>query len=105
MRYLAVITTLILALAIAQPVAAQSFKPDYLAGLSAYVQKDYATALKLWRPLAEQGHAKAQYFLGLMHANGQGVTRDYKEAVRWYRKAAKQGNASAYQLNPRPTLS
>ena len=96
---------LILALALVQPVAAQSFKPDFQAGMDAYNQKDYVTALKHWRPLAEQGHAKAQYFLGLMHANGQGVTRDYKEAVRWYRKAAKQGNASAYQLNPRPTLS
>ena len=95
MRYLATITMLVLAMALVQPVAAQSFKPDYLAGLSAYVKKDYATALKLWRPLAEQGHAKAQYFLGLMHANGQGVTRDYKEAVRWYRMAAKQGNRAA----------
>ena len=95
MRYLAVITTLILALAIAQPVAAQSFKPDYNAGLAAYLKSDDATALKHWRPLAEQGHAKAQYFLGLMHANGQGVTRDYAEAVRWYRMAAKQGNRAA----------
>ena len=64
MRFLAVITLLILALAIAQPVAAQSFKPDYLAGLSAYVQKDYATALKHWRPLAEQGGSWAQHSLG-----------------------------------------
>jgi hypothetical protein len=95
MRYLAVITPLVLAMTLAQPVAAQSFKPDYLAGLSAYVQKDYATALKLWRPLAEQGHAKAQYFLGLIHANGQGVTQDDAEAVRWFRRAAKQGNAQA----------
>ena len=95
MRYLATITMLVLAMALVQPVAAQSFKPDYNAGLAAYLKCDDATALKHWRPLAEQGHAKAQYFLGLMHANGQGVTRDYKEAVRWYRMAAKQGDAYA----------
>ena len=86
---------LVHALAMAQPVSAQSFKPDYLAGLSAYVQKDYATALKLWRPLAEQGHAKAQYFLGLMHANGQGVPEDDVLAYMWYNLAAAQGNEEA----------
>ena len=52
MRFLAVITLLILALAIAQPVAAQSFKPDFRAGMDAYGRNDYATALKHWWPLA-----------------------------------------------------
>ena len=65
MRYLAVITMLVLALAFAQPVAAQSFKPDYDAGFKAYEQKDYATALKHWRPIAKQGNAMAQFQLGL----------------------------------------
>ena len=44
---------------------------------------------------AEQGVAVAQYNLGLMYENGQGVRQDYAEAVRWYRKAAEQGNANA----------
>ena len=64
MRYLAVITMLVLAMALVQPVAAQSFKPDYDAGVAAQEQGDYATALKHWRPLAKQGHAKAQHNLG-----------------------------------------
>ena len=55
---------LILALAIAQPVAAQSFKPDFRAGMDAYGRNDYATALKHWRPLAEQGGSWAQHSLG-----------------------------------------
>ena len=84
---------LILALAVAQPVAAQSFKPDWDAGLSAYKQKDYATALKHIRPIAKQGHARAQTTLGFMYDLGFGVTKDSKEAVRWYRLAAKQGYA------------
>ena len=66
MRFQAAITLLVLALAIAQPVAAQGFKPDYKAGEKAYKLKDYATALKKWRPLADQGNAEAQYHLGKM---------------------------------------
>jgi TPR repeat protein len=61
----------------------------------AYNAKDYAKAAKLFRPLAEQGNAKAQFNLGLMYGNGQGVPQDYKETVKWYRLAAEQGDASA----------
>jgi len=44
---------------------------------------------------AEQGIAYAQYNLGLMYENGDGVSQDYKTAVKWYRLSAEQGNASA----------
>lgn len=64
-------------------------------GVAAYDSGDYATALKEFRPLAEQGEASAQGSLGVMYAKGQGVTQDYKEAVKWYRKAAEQGDATA----------
>ena len=64
-------------------------------GLAAYDRADYATALKLFQPLAEEGNAAAQYHLGLMYYLGQGVARDYKEAVKWYRLAAEQGYAVA----------
>jgi TPR repeat protein len=37
----------------------------------------------------------AQFNLGLMYYNGQGVTQDYSQAADWYRKAAAQGNAAA----------
>ena len=56
---------------------------------------DYATALRLFRPLAEQGGVAAQYNLGIMYANGRGVPQDYGEAVRWWRRAAEQGLAGA----------
>jgi len=68
---------------------------DFQKGMDAYVSKDYATALKEWRPLAEQGDAPAQYYLGVMSAGGRGVTQDYKAAVKWYRLAAEQGNTNA----------
>ncbi len=64
-------------------------------GVAAYDSGDYATALKEFRPLAEQGEASAQGNLGVMYAKGQGVPQDYKEAVKWYRRAAEQGDATA----------
>ena len=88
MRYLLVAA---LAVMLALPVAAQDFEK----GLEAYDRGDYATALREWRPLAEQGFANAQYDLGLMYKEGQGVPRDDGEAVAWYRRAAEQGYAEA----------
>jgi Sel1 repeat len=64
-------------------------------GLAAYKKGDFATALNEWQPLAEQGDAHAQFNLGLMYTDGQGVTKDDAQAVQWYRKAAKQGNEHA----------
>ena len=68
---------------------------DFHKGVDAYDKKDYATALKEWRPLAEQGITDAQYNLGQMYRKGQGVVQDYEEAVKWYRKAAEQGYGRA----------
>jgi TPR repeat protein len=62
----------------------------YDEGLAAAKRGDYATALREWRPLAEQGRAVAQHNLGFMYANGQGVPQDYAAAVKWWRKAAAQ---------------
>lgn len=58
---------------------------------AAWKAKDYATLSRILRPLAEQGEAWAQYNLGLMYDNGDGVPQDYAAALRWYRKAADQG--------------
>jgi TPR repeat protein len=46
---------------------------------------------------AEQGHAEAQYELGLIYEFGHGVKKDIPQAVKWYRKAAEQGHAKAYE--------
>ena len=59
---------------------------------TAYLNGDYATALKEWRPLAEQGNLFAQYDLGQMYRYGDGVPQNYKEAAKWYRLAAEQGH-------------
>jgi hypothetical protein len=66
-------------------------------GLEAAQKGDFATALREWRPLAEQGDAGAQYNLGVMYRQGQGVPQDDKTAVKWYRLAAEQGHAEAQE--------
>jgi TPR repeat protein len=62
---------------------------------AAFDRQDYAAALQLCRPLAEQGDARAQTGLGGLYYNGQGIQQDYAEAAKWARKAAEQGYASA----------
>jgi len=61
----------------------------------AYKRADYATALREWRPLAEQGDANAQYNLGVMYDFGKGIPQDFAAARQWYEKAAAQGHAGA----------
>ena len=63
--------------------------------VAAHGRGDYAQAFKLFSPLAEQGDAPAQYNIGFMYYNGQGVTQSYQEALKWFRLAAAQGFASA----------
>src|SRR5881296_3311898 len=65
---------------------------DFQKGLAAYKAGDFATALKEWRPLAEQGLAKAQYNLGAMYAEGRGVKQDYVQAYMWYSLAGTHGD-------------
>ncbi len=64
----------------------------YEDGKAAYNRGDYATAFKLWLPLAEQGDATAQYNIGVMYSKGRGVPRDYVYvfAYRWFNLAAAQ---------------
>ena len=54
-----------------------------------------AKALAELRGRAEKGDVEAQYFLGGMYGEGEGVTKDEVEAVKWFRKAADQGLADA----------
>jgi TPR repeat protein len=58
-------------------------------GQDAYNRQDYATALQEWYPLAQRGYPTAQFRLGSMYEQGQGVAQDLAEAQRWFAKAAK----------------
>jgi len=79
-------------LLVASSVLAQS---GFDKGASAYKRGDFETALAVFRPLAENGDAKAQSILGLMYSYGEGVPVDYREAARWYRRAAEQSSSVA----------
>ena len=64
-------------------------------GQAAYDRGDYPEALLQWRPLAEQGIARAQNNLGVLYENGKGVPQDLNEALKWYRLAAEQNYGGA----------
>ncbi len=67
--------------------------------LDAFGKRDFDTAVAPCTKAAEQGHAKAQYNLGVMYDIGNGVPEDDAKAVEWYSKAAEQGHAKAqYEL-------
>jgi TPR repeat protein len=87
----AAVTGLMLTVCFAGPLAAGPFED----AVAARDKIDFATALSLLRPLAEQGSANAQFNLGFMYENGQGVPQDDAAAMSWYRKAAEQGFAMA----------
>lgn len=80
---------------LALPAAAQSLEAEMKEAAGAYERKDFAAAVKIWRPLAEAGNAEARTLLGAMYWSGEGVPRDHKEAARLYLLAAEQGYARA----------
>lgn len=68
-------------------------------GIDAAKRKEYATALRLLDPLAQAGHAAAQFHLGLLYFFGHGVTESNDRALLWFDRAARQGHADAqFQL-------
>ncbi len=64
-------------------------------GMASYNRGDYAPAIRLFQPLAEQGNAKAQSVLGVMYRRGQGVARSSVRAFLWFSRAAARGDAQA----------
>jgi TPR repeat protein len=69
--------------------------PRLAAGYRAYDVGDYPRALQDFQAAADAGMADAQYFVGLMHAEGEGTARSYTEAAKWYEKAAAQDQPDA----------
>lgn len=79
----------------AAPQAAATPASELAAGQRAYAAGDRIGALRHFRAAAEGGNADAQYYSGLMHADGQGAKRDHAEAVKWYTKAVAQNQPDA----------
>jgi len=88
MKNFLILPVLLLTLLVGTP----AFSADWDKGYTAYDNGDFATALREWTPLAEQGNANAQTFLGFMYSEGIGVPQDYKTAMKWFKLAAEQGD-------------
>ena len=86
-----IVTAAALLLAAGNLAEAQSLRQ----GVSAFNRQDYVSASRNFIPLAEQGVASAQSYLGFMFETGRGVPQNYTEAAMWYRRAAEQGDSLA----------
>ena len=83
---------------VALALCGQAWAGPFEDGEMAYVRGDYATALRLLRPFADQGDAIAQSIFGLMYAYGDGVAKDYVQAHMWLNLAALRATASEKDL-------
>ncbi len=90
MRYLNA-KLILTAIALLTTLATQVVGQDLDKGYAAFNSKDYATALKELKPIAEKGNRFVQYDVGYLYVNGLGVSEDRKEAFKWFKLAAEQG--------------
>ncbi|MGA9125590.1 MAG: hypothetical protein WB382_19985 [Pseudolabrys sp.] len=85
------LAAIILGLSFAAPMAAGPLEDAD----AAVKRRDYATAVRLNRPLAEQGNVNAQYNLGTFYDNGLGMPQDKVRAYMWFSLSAAQGREGA----------
>lgn len=85
----------LLSFGIAQPVFAETDSEKFNRAMQLHDKLNYSAAFPLFKQLAEQGYAPAQYMLGEMYSNGRSITKNHKQAAYWYTKAAEQGHSSA----------
>jgi TPR repeat protein len=57
--------------------------------------KEYKEAAEWFTKAAEQGNMDAQYELGVLYLNGDGITKDSDKAIKWFNKAGDQGHVKA----------
>ncbi|MEM7407823.1 MAG: tetratricopeptide repeat protein [Pseudomonadota bacterium] len=82
------------------PMTAAAANDDgtFARGYAAFQAGRFDDAMKLWEPLAEAGDARAQFNLGVMHAEGRGTGhsgRNMRKAAGWWRRAGAQGHTRA----------
>ena len=97
MRNLA--ATVCLTIAVLPGSAGMSWGADFQKGLDAANSGDFTTALREWKPLAKQGHALAQFNLGVMYGTGRGVIQDNVYAHMWLNIAASSGKSENASKN------
>lgn len=60
-----------------------------------YAHENYEEAVKWFQKAADQGHAEAQFSLGVMYHAGLGVQKNRAESAKWHEKSSQQGNKKA----------
>lgn len=75
--------------------ASEGWSADLQVGMDSYNKGDYETTLREWKPPAEQGDSRAQFNLGVLYANGNGVPQNYQTAISWWTLAAQQEDMDA----------
>mmetsp|Transcript_20958 Transcript_20958/g.29294 ORF Transcript_20958/g.29294 Transcript_20958/m.29294 type:complete len:1024 (+) Transcript_20958:143-3214(+) len=63
-----------------------------------YSKKLYTKAVECFTKAADQGHTRAQCYLGYFYYVGHYVKQSYEKAVKWCTKSANQGHAVAQCL-------
>ncbi len=86
--WLAALVAAVLAAGPVAPAAANPFDDAF----NAYSNGDYATALQRFAPLARGGDVRAQYMMGRMYSEGEGIQKNDAEGAKWYQVAADRGD-------------
>ena len=92
--YLGIVLAAAIATGLSGPAIA-GYWSDFDAGIAAYTEGEHAEAIRRFRPLAERGDDRAQYWLGMIYYEGRGVPKDDVRAYMWLTLAANQGNRGA----------
>jgi len=58
-----------------------AFGAEFSAGVAAYKRGDFTAAIAEFSALAETSDARAQFALGLLYDNGEGVVSDPEQAL------------------------
>ncbi|HJM82700.1 MAG TPA: sel1 repeat family protein [Nitrospinota bacterium] len=90
--------TLLITLAVLLGSAGVSWSADFAKGQAAFDERDYKTALREFKPLAEQGDALAQFSLGVMYYTGKGVPQNMVYAYMWFNIAVSSGYKNASEI-------
>ncbi len=68
---------------------------SYEKAWEAYNNKNYELSFELFKQSANENDSDAQYLVGLMLFNGEGVIKNEQKAVEWFKKSALQDDMDA----------
>ncbi len=89
----------LLALALSGPAAADYWS-EFEAGVDAFAEGRHDAALGHFRPLAERGDNRSQYWLGIMYFEGKGVPEDFDVArVTWLWRVTTEADKAIVERN------